>query len=158
VFLNGVLLFVVLFYVYPLKFMFDSMFDQILPAWQPPAQRVVPMTLGQLANAATIYALGFVCMFSLFALLYRHAYARRDAIGLTPLEVFDVKMFGGHHLVSVGVGMVALLVAWLLPAVAFVSPMCFGLMGPAHWGFGSYMERRRQAFERQVESRRVAPA
>jgi hypothetical protein len=159
VFLNGVLLFVVLFYVYPLKFMFDSMFDQIVPAWQPPQQRVVRMTLDELATAATVYALGFICMFSLFALLYRHAYTRRDALGLTPLEVFDVKMFAGHHLVSAGVGVVALLVAVAAPrSVAFVSPMCFGLMGPAHWGFGTYMDRRRKAIERQLESHSVAPA
>lgn len=33
---------------------------------------------------------------------------------------------------------------------AFLSPMCFGLMGPVHWLYGTYRERRRQAFERQV--------
>ena len=54
---------------------------------------------------------GFVVFLSLFALLYRHAYKRRVALGLTPLEVFDVKMYAGHHIVSATVGLVALSVA-----------------------------------------------
>ena len=34
VFVNSMLLFVTLFYVYPLKFMFDSMFAQFMPPWK----------------------------------------------------------------------------------------------------------------------------
>ncbi len=45
--LNSVLLFVVLLYVYPLKFMFDSAFARILPRLAPPEG----MQLYQLANA-----------------------------------------------------------------------------------------------------------
>ena len=40
VFVNGMLLFVTLFYVYPLKFMFDSMFAQFMPAAYPHLQRM----------------------------------------------------------------------------------------------------------------------
>ncbi len=32
------------------------------------------MTLGQLSRASAIYGLGFVALFVMFALLYRHAY------------------------------------------------------------------------------------
>jgi uncharacterized membrane protein len=141
VFLNGVLLFVVLFYVYPLKFMFDSMFAQMLPGAYPNLQR---MNLGQLSTAATIYALGFVVMFVMFALLYGHAYRKRAELQLDPLEVFDVKWFGASHLVSAGVGLVAAIVALAAPPqFAPLSPACFGLMGPAHWYFANRMERRR---------------
>ena len=39
--LNGMLLFVVLFYVYPLKFMFDSLFARVVPAMRcAPSGRV----------------------------------------------------------------------------------------------------------------------
>jgi hypothetical protein len=159
VFLNGLLLFVVLFYVYPLKFMFDSMFAQFLPRWQRAEQPIVRMTLPELASASAIYALGFICLFTLFALLYRHAYRQREALRLTPLEVFDVKSFAGHHLVSAGVGVVALLVAVAAPrTLAFVSPMCFGLMGPAHWAYGLYSERRRKAYAQALVPHDAAPA
>ena len=144
VFLNGVLLFVVLFYVYPLKFMFDSLFAQMMPGAHPDLTR---MTLPQLSRASSVYALGFVVLFLMFALLYGHAHRRREQLGLTPMEVFDAKSYAGHHLVSVGVGAVALLVAISAPLrFAPLSPMCFALMGPAHYYFGNRVERRRPAF------------
>ena len=148
VFLNGVLLFVVLFYVYPLKFMFDSMFAQMIPGTYPDLQR---MTFGQLSTASLIYALGFVVLFAMFALLYLHAYRQRDALGLDPLEVFDVKSFAGNHLVSAGIGLVAAVVAVAVPPpFTPLSPVCFGLMGPAHWYYASRMEKRRVAFARAL--------
>ncbi len=143
VFLNGVLLFVVLFYVYPLKFMFDSMFAQMIPGAHPDLTR---MTLPQLSRASSVYALGFIVLFVMFALLYRHAYHRREQLGLTPMEVFEAKSYAGHHLVSAAVGGVALLVALFVPLrFAPLSPMCFALMGPAHYYFGNRVERRRPA-------------
>jgi uncharacterized membrane protein len=130
VFLNGVLLFVVLFYVYPLKFMFDSMFAQMMPGAHPDLTR---MTLPQLSRASAVYALGFIVLFVMFALLYAHAYRRREQLRLTSMDVFDVKSYAGHHLVSAGVGVVSLIVALFAPLqFAPLSPMCFGLMGPAH--------------------------
>ena len=138
---NTFLLFVVLFYVYPLKFMFDSMFAQMLPGAHPDLTR---MTLPQLSRASSVYALGFIVLFGMFALLYGHAYRRRDQLGLTPMEMFDAKSYAGHHLVSAGVGVVSLLVALFAPLrFAPLSPMCFALMGPAHWYFGNQVERRR---------------
>jgi hypothetical protein len=140
---NSMLLFVTLFYVYPLKFMFDSMFAQLMPAAYPELKR---MSLAELSRASAIYGLGFFILFSLFALLYRHAYNRRAALDLTPLEVFDVKAFTGHHIVSASVGLVALAVAVAAPLMfAPLSPTCFALMGPGHWWFGNRVERRRRA-------------
>jgi len=148
VFLNGVLLFVVLFYVYPLKFMFDSMFAQMMPGAHPD---LIRMTLPQLSRASSVYALGFVVLFAMFALLYGLAYRRREQLRLTPMEVYDAKSYAGHHLVSAGVGVVALLVALFAPLrFAPLSPMCFALMGPAHWYFGNRVERRRPEFVESI--------
>jgi uncharacterized membrane protein len=140
VFLNGILMFVVLFYVYPLKFMFDSMFAQV--SRDP---NLTQMTLGQLSRASAIYGLGFFVLFMIFALLYRHAYRKRDALGLTSAEVFDVQNFAVHHLLSAGVGLMSMLFALLAPTrLAFIAPTLFGLMGPVHWGYGAYTERKRR--------------
>jgi hypothetical protein len=89
--LNGGLLFVVLFYVYPLKFMFDSMFARVMPASHQPE----PMALWQLANASTVYALGFFVLFVMFALLYWRAYAKRHELSLSPSSL--VLMGPGHY-------------------------------------------------------------
>jgi uncharacterized membrane protein len=148
VFLNSVLLFVALFYVYPLKFMFDSMFAQL--SHDPTLKQ---MTLRQLANASAIYGLGFLVLLLMFALLYGHAYRKRHELGLTPLELFDVKAYAAHHLVSASAGLLVLLVAVAAPVrFAPLSPMCFGLMGPGHWWFGAMMQKRRQALARRLTS------
>ena len=148
VFLNAVLLFVVMFYVYPLKFMFDSMFREFMRTQSSTLER---MTFVQLSRASAIYGFGFIILFVMFAALYWHAYRKRVELGLTPLEVFDVRAYVGHHLVSVAVGVVAVIVALAVPPrIAFVSPMCFGLMGPAHWAWGTRAERRRSALERRL--------
>jgi uncharacterized membrane protein len=152
--INSSLLFVVLFYVYPLKFMFDSMFEQLMPM---PGSKIVRMSLPELAHASTIYGLGFVVLFVLFALLYLRAYAMRTALALTPVEVFEAKAFVGHHLVSSAVGVIAVLVAVAAPLrFAPLSPMCFALMGPGHMLMGMATERRRKAlFGSQVPSPRA---
>lgn len=84
VLLNGILLFVVMFYVYPLKFMFDAGFGQFLPK---ASQGIAPLTMGQLAHASAIYGLGFLVLFIMFALLYRHAYTKRQELELTPRDI-----------------------------------------------------------------------
>jgi uncharacterized membrane protein len=140
VLMNSVLLFVTLFYIYPLKFMFDSMFGELhaVPG-------LIRMTLPEMARASSIYAFGFVVLFLMFTLLYRHAYNKREALALTPSEVFDVKVFAGHHLVSVSVGLVALAIAMFAPVeMAPLSPTAFALMGPAHWMFGMASAIRRK--------------
>jgi uncharacterized membrane protein len=147
-FLNTGLLFVVLFYVYPLKFMFDSMFARI--ARDPGLQQ---MSLPQLANASAIYGAGFVVLFVMFALLYRHAYRKRESLGLTPLEIFDNRMFAGHHLVSASVGLAVVAVARFAPVeMSPIAPTMFALMGPAHGIYGAAAGKRRRAMQKQAET------
>ena len=155
VLLNSILLFVVMFYVYPLKFMFESGFAYFL-AWA--GQGVLPMTLGQLARASAIYGLGWIAVFVMFGLLYLHAYRKRHELGLTPLEVFKIKTFAGHHMVSTAVGGVVVLIAVAAPRnYAFISPMVFAFMWPAHALYGSRRDKKQKAFEAQLSSE-SAPA
>jgi uncharacterized membrane protein len=148
VLLNGALLFVVMFYVYPLKFMFDAGFGQFLPLAR---QGIVPMTLTQLAHASAIYGLGFVVLFIMFALLYRHAYRKRDELGLTPLEVFNIRAFAGQQVVSAAVGVIVVLIAVAAPRrYAFISPMAFILMWPAHGLYETRTVKKRRALQAQL--------
>jgi uncharacterized membrane protein len=145
VFLNGALLFVVMFYVYPLKFMFDSGFAHFIPQ---ASRGVIPMTLGQLSRASAIYGLGYVAVFLMFGLLYHHAYRKRQELGLEPTEIFNVKVFAGQQLVSAGVGLLVVLIALLTPRrYAFVSPMAFILMWPAHALYQSRIKKKRKVLE-----------
>jgi uncharacterized membrane protein len=148
--LNSALLFVVLFYVYPLKFMFSSAFARLVPALRDTAE---PMRVEELANAAAVYSCGFVVLFLMFVLLYHHVYAKRAALELTALEVFDAKTAMGHHTISMGVGLLALGVAVAAPRYSPLSPMVFFLMGPGHWWYGVRSGRGRSALEKQLDVR-----
>ena len=141
--INSVLLFVVLVYVYPLKFMFESFMQQVFGL---SSRALEGMSLHELANASILYGLGFFLLMSLFTLLYLHAYRCREALGLDPLEVFDTHSHAGHHAVSAGVGLFAMLFAIVAPVqLAFLSPSSFALMGPAHWFYGNRREKARRA-------------
>ena len=154
--INSVLLFVVLVYVYPLKFMFESFMQQVFGI---SSRSLEGMTLQQLANASILYGLGFFILMSLFTLLYLHAYRRRGALGLNPLEVFDTRSYAGHHAVSAGVGLFAMLFAIVAPVqLAFLSPSSFALMGPAHWFYGNRRDKARRAFVSSTQARPVPQA
>jgi hypothetical protein len=143
--LNSTLLFVVLLYIYPLKFMFDSFMFQVLRL--KTNSPVVQMSLSELARASTIYGFGFFLLTGLFALLYLHAHRRRTALEMTALDAFDARAMAGHHLVSAGVGLFAMLFALLAPReLAFLSPSSFALMGPGHWSYARATGKRRNAF------------
>ena len=143
--LNSVLLFVVLLYIYPLKFMFDSFMKEVLGLGDA---TLVRMSLEELARASMLYGLGFFILMSLFALLYLNAYRLREPLGLSVLDAFDARSHAGHHMVSAAVGLFALLWAMAAPrSLSFLSPASFGLMGPAHWIYGRYVGSRRARLE-----------
>jgi len=94
-----------------------------------------------------LYGLGFLVIMGLFTLMYLHAYRRRDELGMTAIDAFDTRIQAGHHLISAAVGLFAMLFALIAPReLAFLSPSSFALMGPGHWGYGQWAEKRRQAF------------
>jgi uncharacterized membrane protein len=80
VFLNCVLLFFVLFYVYPLKFVFTAMFER--PEMEATEARAL----------FTIWSLGYAAIFAVFALLYLHAWRIRAQLELTPLEAIRTRV------------------------------------------------------------------
>jgi uncharacterized membrane protein len=147
IFLNSVLLFVVLLYVYPLKFMFDSLFERFVPRGNVDAQ----MELWQLGNAAAVYAAGFIAVFGLLALLYRHAVSKGEELRLTELELFDARTSFVHHLISSSIGVVSLLIALAAPLrLVPLAPMAFFFMGPGHWYYGVRSHKRRAALEERL--------
>jgi uncharacterized membrane protein len=122
--LNGVLLFMVLFYVYPLKFLaasFASLFS--------PARATVTIgTLGNLRGLFILYAIGWMVIFSLFALLYRRAWQTRESLALSPVESYDAITWSRHYFGFVLAGLVSLIVAylnigvrWGLPGISYAT-------------------------------------
>jgi uncharacterized membrane protein len=105
VFLNCVLLFFVVFYVYPLKFMFVLLFSG--------GAQVEPE---QARTLLIIYGLGYAAVFLVFALLYRHAWGMRDAFDLSEIELLKTRHSMVDHVAMVTIGSVSALLAFSLPA------------------------------------------
>ncbi len=138
--LNGALLFVVLFYVYPLKFIFDSWFAR----FGVTGREITPMTLEQLARTSAIYGAGFAGLFAMFVLLHVHAWRQRAAMEMTVEEVFQVKADAGAHLINAGVGLLVILIALTIPRRWVpLAPMVFALLGPVQGLYGFLVGRRR---------------
>ena len=94
--LNGVLLFLVLFYMYPLKFLFTLLTNELIGGRESVRLAdgsLVPM----LANASeanimmVIYSLGFGAIFGVFVLLCAHALKKGNELGLTAAEFYDCR-------------------------------------------------------------------
>src|SRR5258706_4034200 len=81
--LTGILLFVVLFYVYPLKFVFTLMFDQMLGLAGEHSPTIRPEQAPRLMQ---VYSGGMIAVFTVFTLMYANAYRRRDELGLDARE------------------------------------------------------------------------
>src|SRR3954447_21068385 len=89
-FLTCVMLFLVLFYVYPLKFLFNFSITSMLFGGSTSAQPPT-MTRSQFSTLLVIYGLGFAAVYLALNLLYLHAYRRRGVLELNELEKFNTR-------------------------------------------------------------------
>lgn len=116
VLLNAALLFVVLFYVYPLKFVFTflvSMFTGHRAEVRLPGGMIGTMVESndQVATLMIIFGIGYIAVFGVFVLLYWHAYRRRAQLELNELEVFDTRTDIRESLLNVGIAAVSITIA-----------------------------------------------
>ena len=74
-----ILLFVVLFYVYPLKFLWSIALAPI------EGRRISDeiITNAQVPALFGVYGAGVIAVFSILGLMHRHAYAKREALRLS---------------------------------------------------------------------------
>jgi len=120
--LNMILLFLVLFYVYPLKFLFNIAINGLVAQVFAPlitpdiadrlgAAALKSLTDNQVTVLYIVYGLGFAAIYVLFALLYRHAYQVRVQLDLNELEIFETQALIRESLVIGGVGILSAIVA-----------------------------------------------
>lgn len=122
--LNTALLFIVLFYIYPMKFMFSFVTRQIEGRMDG-------------RNLMLIYSVGFVGIFALYLLLYWHAWRQRAELELNRVELHDTVtsmwMYGSY--VAIGLlscGMVGFGGNRMVPYAGLI----YWLIGPVSAGIG----------------------
>jgi uncharacterized membrane protein len=131
VFLNAALLFIILFYVYPLKFLFSLLFsDRIYGHGKNPFS----ITQDQVPQLMIIYGLGYISIYAIFFLLYGHALRKKKELELTPREVFDTRTKMYAQLILIGVGVGSVLLAMILPpGYSGISGFFYFLNIPVFW-------------------------
>jgi uncharacterized membrane protein len=101
--LNCMLLFCVLFYVYPMKFLFVKVFEH------------TRMEEAEVRTMFLVFGLGFGAISVIFALLQWHAWQRRDALGLNLVECLKTKQALFHQQAMVLVGLAGVCMAEFVP-------------------------------------------
>jgi len=143
IFYNSILLFVVLFYVYPLKYIsigFVSSFFKF------ESTSPIISTITELKQLFLVYGLGFIFVFLSFFLLYRHALSKATELQLTEQEIFDVRTYLEYHLIFVFVGLISVLLTILNVGILFALPgWIYGLLGPLLYWHGRYRHKKMQA-------------
>ncbi|CAN5312204.1 hypothetical protein BH09GEM1_BH09GEM1_18850 [soil metagenome] len=149
--LNAALLFVVAFYVYPLKFLFTTFTNGITGYRETDAAGHViqVMQRADWRPLMEIYSGGFVALYVIFALLYRHAYKLRMVLELSPMEIYETRGVVQENLLMIGIGTLALVLAFLdLPQFSGLS---YALIGPLQTWLGAvHGKGRRQLMEAEV--------
>ena len=145
VFLNVVLLFLVLFYVYPLKFLFVMLFGQITGTYKG------GMTDHQASLLMQVYGAGLASVFTLFVLMYHHAYRLRRELELDPLEVLETRKTMQESAGMACIGLASFLVAFRNPAIAGWMYFLIGVFFAVH---GTIMgKRKRRLIEKRTGNR-----
>ena len=142
--LNAALLFVVAFYVYPLKFLFTIFVDGITRHVEvdKAGQVITAMRNQDWRPLMMIYSAGFVGLYLIFALLYTHAYRLREELELNAMEAYETRGVVQENLVMMTVGVTAFLFAWMgQPNLAGLS---YVLIGPVQTILGMVHGRRRR--------------
>ncbi|MEO0559730.1 MAG: TMEM175 family protein [Bacteroidota bacterium] len=139
VLLNGVLLFLILVYVYPLQFLFSFQVDFLTGQFETGQDVGRVLSFEDTPALTAIYAVGYGAVFGVFTLLYRHALRRAEDLGLSPVEHLLTRERIALGSMNVGVAVAAILLALVVPAIW--SPVV-GLVYFAIWPLSVWIRKR----------------
>ena len=124
--INCALLFTVLFFVYPLKFLFTLVASQLTGH----SGAGVFTAEWQIRELMIVYGAGYAATYFWITALYWNAWRQRTKLGLSPLETTLTHTYIWDDFGQVCVGLICCLVACLLPAgEAGKAGYCFFLIG-----------------------------
>ena len=138
--LNSALLFITLMYVYPLKFLFTELIDELFGFANN--ETIEP---SQFPLLMVIYGAGFVAVQVVFVLMYLRAYRLRTVLELDALELSVTREELQGFLLNVAVGLLSMAIAVLggIDAVAWAG-YAYLLLFPLQTINGRVMASRRR--------------
>jgi len=140
--LNGCLLFVVLFYVFPLKFVAAGITGYLF-GFGDYGRMPAVTSVEELSTLFLLYSLGFVLIFVFISLMYAHAARKAGLLELDDAELHEANTLKRHYAIFVAVGLLSMAVTALGVWVEFGFPgWVYALLGPLCWLHGMWSERR----------------
>lgn len=149
--LNTIFLVVVLFYVYPLKYLARGILIPVGWIFDQPmlTKNVIEVYRGsKVADLMIIYGLGASAVFLILAIMYRYAWKRSDQLELNALERFDTRTGMVTNLLLASVPLVSVLFAILLHDnrwAGMVSGFSYFLYPIVMTYHGKYTDRKRKS-------------
>ncbi len=116
IFFNAILLFVVLYLAYPLRFAFDSLFAMILGVSGNMSQiNRMELTFSDSGIIIAYFGVGFAIVHALYALMYRHVIKKRELLSLSDYEFTITKRSVLTHWGTVIIALFAAAMAYFTP-------------------------------------------
>lgn len=144
--LNFLLLFLVLLYVYPLKFVFSLVAVVVFGF-----DGIDVVVDDQAFNLMAFYGLGFAAIYLTLTALYLHAWRLRDALALNALERSITLQWITMHVAMVVIGIVSAGIAFAGAGPA--AGLSYFAIGPAMGVLSYVFEVRRERLTQQATNR-----
>ena len=144
--LNAVLLFIVLFYTYPLKFIFSIVTGAVSSS-------------GDAAKLFMIYGSGFMGVFLMLLLMNGRAWQKRRELRLNELEQHDTVTSMTFYAAYCGIGLLSIVLAMTLTGRSLsAAGLIYFLIGPVSAFIGFRRGTQREALQsRQVAAAQTTP-
>jgi hypothetical protein len=143
VLINSMLLLMVLFTAYPLRFIFDGLFWYIYGSISGDYTQLLgkEMDFANSARSMAFFGAGYSVIYALMSLMYAHAVRKAAAIGLSAREVLLTRRSVWRFRGEVMIGIVVALTAWLSPIGPFAGFLMI-LNWPAAYVIASLINER----------------
>ena len=148
--LNVILIFLVLFYVYPLKFLFTIMFQDMI--YGPGKSPFVIVDKDQV-GLMLAYGLGYILIYLLFSLMYFHALKNKKQLQLNEVEIFITKSHLYKYLIFVIIGVIVVVTSQIIPYRHAATAGCvFFIIGPVLTVYHSIRGKRKRLLIEKLAS------
>jgi len=112
--LSTALLSVILIYIYPLRILFEGMFNWFSGGYLP-----VDFAMSSYTDLSTMFVFlgtGFFSLSLIFVLMHRYAASLKNELLLNEFELYETKTIELLWLAAAGIGVLVVLVAFIIPA------------------------------------------
>jgi uncharacterized membrane protein len=154
--LNAFLLFQIVFYMYPLKFLFILTTRALTSGnflVSGPGDVLIPMIQQeQLQTLLYLFGTGWTAVWFTFSLMYWLAYREQEALRLNELEVFNTRLSAIENFIGACVGILSILIAYFgdMPESFSAASLIYLILFPIQWLILLRTKKQRQTLQARL--------